>query len=108
MKLINEILNCHLRFLKVVPSGETPVLKVGEEYVSDSMKIVEYIDTKLGSERVLFPQDSEEKVKETVKYIEEEWRPAFSKVMVASAPPMQKVRLNQITYSNFIRKIVQR
>jgi glutathione S-transferase len=72
----------------VNPSGETPVLKSGEEYIADSMKIVEHIDTKLVSKKVLFEN---EKVKEIVTFIEEDWRVSFSRVLVASAPPMQKV-----------------
>ena len=78
--------------MKVNPSGETPVLKHGDDYINDSVKILEYIEKNFaGTKGKLYPKKKEDKIKETIKFVEEEWRPAFSKVLVASAPAIQKV-----------------
>jgi glutathione S-transferase len=71
-------------------SGETPVLKHKDKILNESVAIMEYIDKELGSKRILFPEDIEDKVKTALKLVEEEWRPAFSRVLLAPAPLMQK------------------
>lgn len=89
-----HILLFSVRFLKVNPSGETPVIKHKDTYVADSVVILAYLANNLAKsesdKELLYPAGSEENINTITKFIEEEWRPAFSRVIMASAPPMQK------------------
>jgi len=75
-------------FLKINPGGETPVLKHNEKYILESPSIIEYIDTTWNTEPLLYEDSAQ--TKEWVKIAEDEFRISFSKVLIASPPPMQK------------------